>query len=50
MLYIIVIMLKRASGIVGRVYVDAFYLPGIERQQGFEGLTVVAQDCYRPGL
>ncbi|MDR2783477.1 MAG: hypothetical protein LBB48_06505 [Treponema sp.] len=44
MLHVIVIMLKGASGIIRRVYVDAFHLPGIEGQQGFEGFEVVALD------
>ena len=35
-------MLKRAFGVVGWVDEDAFDLPPVKRQQGLEGLQVVA--------
>jgi hypothetical protein len=37
-------MLKRAFGVVGRVYKDAFDLATVKGQQGFEGFEVVALD------
>jgi hypothetical protein len=50
MFHVVVIMLKGASGIIRRVYVDALYLPGIEGQQGFEGFKVVALDYNVSGV
>jgi hypothetical protein len=37
-------MLKGAAGIVGRVYVDTFYLAGKFLFQGFEGKEIVTED------
>jgi hypothetical protein len=37
-------MLKGTAGVVGRVYVDAFYLAGKFLFQGFEGKEVVAEN------
>jgi hypothetical protein len=44
MFYAVVVMLKGATGIVGRVYVDTFYFAGEFLFQGFEGEEVVAED------
>ena len=44
MLQAVVVMLEGAAGVVGRVDVDAFDLPGVVGQQGFEGVQVVALD------
>jgi hypothetical protein len=43
-------MLKGGAGIIGRIYVDALYLSGIEGQQGFEGFEVVALDYNVSGV
>jgi hypothetical protein len=43
-------MIKCASGIVGRAYVDAFYLFGIEGQDTFVGFKIVALDYDVPGV
>jgi hypothetical protein len=40
----IIVMFKGAAGIVGRVYVDTFYLAGKFLFQGFEGEEIVAED------
>jgi hypothetical protein len=40
----IIIMFKGAAGIVGLVYIDAFYPSGKFLFQGFEGKEVVAKD------
>jgi hypothetical protein len=37
MFYPVIVMLKGAAGVVGRVYVDTFYLAGKFLFQGFEG-------------
>jgi hypothetical protein len=44
MFYAVIVMFKGAAGIVGRVYVDTFYLAGKFLFQGFEGQEVVAED------
>jgi hypothetical protein len=44
MFYAIIVMFKGAAGIVGRVYVDTFYLAGKFLFQGFEGQEVVSED------
>jgi hypothetical protein len=44
MFYPVIIMFKGAAGIVGRVYVDTFYLSGKFLLQGFECKEVVAKD------
>jgi hypothetical protein len=44
MFYPVIIMLKGAAGVVGRVYVDTFYLAGKFLFQSFEGKEVVAKD------
>jgi hypothetical protein len=44
MFYPVIVMLKGAAGVVGRVYVDAFYLAGKFLFQGFKGQEVVAED------
>jgi hypothetical protein len=43
-------MFKCASGIVGRIYVDTFYLPGVEGQEGFEGFKIVTLDYDVSGV
>lgn len=42
MLQIVVVMLKSAAGVVGRIDKDAFHLAAIERQQRFERVKVIA--------
>ncbi len=42
MLQIVVVVLKSAAGVIGRVDEDAFDLPAIEREQGFQRFKVVA--------
>jgi hypothetical protein len=42
MLLIIIILLKRASGIIRRVYADALHVSGIKGQQGFQSLKIIA--------
>ena len=42
MFQVIVVMLKGASGIIWRVYIDAFHLARIVRKQGLEGFQIVA--------
>ena len=49
MLQIVVVMFKGASGVVRRVYVNALHLARIVRQQGFEGVQVVALNEHVPG-
>jgi hypothetical protein len=44
MFYAIIVMFKGATGIVGRVYVDAFYFAGKFLFQGFESQEIVAED------
>jgi hypothetical protein len=44
MFYPVIVMFKRAAGVVGRVNVDAFYLAGKFLFQGFEDQEVVAED------
>jgi hypothetical protein len=44
MFYPVIVMLKGAAGIVGRVNVDTFYLACKLLLQGFEGEEVVAVD------
>jgi hypothetical protein len=44
MFYSVIVMLKGAAGVVGRVYVDTFYFAGKFLFQGFEGQEVVAED------
>jgi hypothetical protein len=44
MFYPVIVMLKGAAGVVGRVYVDTFYLAGKFLFQGFKGQEVVAED------
>jgi hypothetical protein len=44
MIHVIVIMFKRGTRVIRRVYVDTFYLSGIKGQQGLEGFKVVALD------
>jgi hypothetical protein len=44
MFYPVIIMFKCAAGVVGRVYVGAFYLSGKFLLQGFECKEVVAKD------
>jgi hypothetical protein len=44
MFQVVVVMLKRALGVVGRVDEDALELPPVERQQGLERFEVVAVD------
>jgi hypothetical protein len=44
MFYPVIVMLKGAAGVVGRVYVDTFYLAGKFLFQGLEGQEVVAED------
>ena len=44
MLEVVVVVLKRAFGVVGRVDEDAFDLPAIKRQQRLQRLQVVALD------
>jgi hypothetical protein len=44
MFYPIIVMLKGAASIVGRVDVDALYLAGKFLFQGFEGQEVIAED------
>jgi hypothetical protein len=44
MFYAVIVMFKGASGVVGRVYVDTFYLAGKFLFQGFEGKEVVAEN------
>jgi hypothetical protein len=44
MFYAVIVMFKGAAGIVGRVYVDTFYLAGKFLFQGFECEKVVAED------
>ena len=43
-LQVVVVVLKRAFGVVGWVDEDAFHLPPVKGQQGFEGFEVVALD------
>jgi len=43
-LQVVVVMLKRALGVVGRVNKDALDLPAVEGQQGLQGFEVVALD------
>ena len=43
-LQVVVVMLKRAFRVVGRVNEDAFDLASVEGQQGFQGFEVVALD------
>jgi len=43
-LKVVIIVLEGATGIVGRIYENAFHASGIVRQQGFEGLEVVSLD------
>jgi hypothetical protein len=43
-------MLKGASGVIGRVYVDTLDLSGIEGQQGFQGFKVVTLDNDVSGI
>jgi hypothetical protein len=50
MLHIVVIMLKCGASVIRRVYVDTLYLPGVEGQQGFEGLKVVTLDYEVSGV
>jgi hypothetical protein len=50
MFHIVIVMLKGGAGIIGRVYVDALYLSGIEGQQGLEGFKVVALDYNVSGV
>jgi hypothetical protein len=44
MFYAVIVMFKGAAGIVGRVYVDAFYFAGKFLFQGFEGEEVIAEN------
>jgi hypothetical protein len=44
MFFAVIVMFKGAAGIIGRVYVDTFYLAGKFLFQGFEGQKVVAED------
>ena len=44
MLQIVVIVLERAPGVIGRIDVDALHLPAIKREKRFEGNEVVAMD------
>jgi hypothetical protein len=44
MFYPVIIMFKCAAGVVGRIYVNAFYLSGKFLFQGFEGKKVVAEN------
>jgi hypothetical protein len=44
MFYPVIIMFKCAAGVVGRIYVNAFYLSGKFLFQGFEGEEVIAED------
>jgi hypothetical protein len=44
MFYAVIVMFKGAAGIVGRVYVDAFYFAGKFLFQGFEGKEVITED------
>ncbi len=44
MLKVIVVMLEGAFGVVGRIDEDALHPAPVERQQGLEGLQVVALD------
>jgi hypothetical protein len=50
MFHIVIVMFKGGAGIIGRVYVDALHLSGIEGQQGFEGFKVVALDYNVSGV
>ncbi len=40
---VVVVVLKSAAGVAGRVNEAAFHLPSVKRQQGLEGLQVVAR-------
>jgi hypothetical protein len=44
MFYAIIVMFKGAAGIVGRVYVNTFYLAGKFLFQGLEGEEVITED------
>jgi hypothetical protein len=44
MLQTVIVILKTAAGVVGRVYVDTIYFAGKFLFQGFEGKEVVAKD------
>jgi hypothetical protein len=44
MFYPVIVMFKCAAGVVGRVYVDTFYLAGKFLFQSFEGKEVVPKN------
>jgi hypothetical protein len=44
MFYTVIVMFKGAAGVVGRIYVDTFYLAGKFLFQGFEGKEVIAEN------
>jgi hypothetical protein len=44
MFYPVIVMLKGAAGVVGRVYVDTFHLAGKFLFQRFEGQKVVPEN------
>ena len=39
---IVVVVLERAAGVVGRINEDALHPPRVERQQGFQGFEIIA--------